>query len=360
MLFDGNLRGGGVLLAYKPNVHRCMSEKFNPSDSQYKRVEDLPQAEQEKFINFGNGFVGKRANEEHEESMVTEDFVKSENRKKLSAAELQELIAKNELIAEVEGGMDFLLKEDKYKTGSIYSLYERNGLWVADINIGYVNYDSSSIVNKPERSDFESEEEYDLAMGEYVEYENDIYQRGRLYEARVENFLDTVRKNPNAFPLEVCLAARVELDEGYPRAYGYNIGSHELSFSVARNYTSDGHGVPIKAYGYEISTDSQVIDVHGNPVHAYDERPVTDSQLVEKSNHEYGRLPHEETLVVQEIEYEWKGGSYLVVDYIKLRDDARHIYVRSYGDLDKSEELCAMLQKDHRVIGTESEYTIPV
>lgn len=319
-----------------------MSEKFNPSNPEYKKVEDLPEEKQDHFRNHGNGFVGKRAYKEHELSTSMKGYVESlEYGKQLSAAKLQELIDKNASITGVEGEMEFLLEENVYQTGSNYSLYDKNGVWVADLNArldGSVCYGYLSS-EEPDRYNYESDEAYRLDMEMHCEEENGIFEREKFYTERVENFLDTVRKNADKFSLEVCLVARVELDQKYPTAYVYSIGSHEIPFSVARNYTSDGHGTPIKAYGYEIITDSQFTDVDGNPVHAYDKRPVTDSQLVEKSNQEYGRHPYEKTLVVEKIDYVWKGGTYLVVDYIKLGDNASHVYVRSYDDMSRANEF---------------------
>ena len=47
-----------------------MSERFNPSSEEYKRVEDLPTSEQKHFENVSGGFVKKEAIETEESAAL--------------------------------------------------------------------------------------------------------------------------------------------------------------------------------------------------------------------------------------------------------------------------------------------------
>ena len=49
--------------------------KFNPSNSEYKKVEDLPMEERENFKNVEGGFVKRSAIENTDEVFASEEYL---------------------------------------------------------------------------------------------------------------------------------------------------------------------------------------------------------------------------------------------------------------------------------------------
>jgi hypothetical protein len=298
-----------------------MSEKFNPSDPKYKSVEDLPGTEQENFSDVEGGFVRREAVEAYE--LAVADAERSD----LSAMELQELIAKAG-IAGIEGEASLLAKEKK---NGRYSLYDYHGSWIADadtwysVAYGYI-YDS-----EPHKYDFDGDQDAYLKAKE--DYENkikEIEDREKTLKPTVERFFESVRRDPDKFPLGLCLAARIEIPGPHiannlsynDKRYVYNVGNHEVAFKVNGNRGNDVNGTgysPTHPEGYNLvySSDSELV------MTGRKETPMYGGFISE-----YAR------------DFLWKNGRFLLRQSLQGRSaDRSFLYTRSYEDMTSAQDF---------------------
>jgi hypothetical protein len=96
-------------------------ENFNPSNPEYKKVEDLPKEEQARFVNVQDGFVRKTAYESFEE--IKKDEKESRKSSSFFVNLVQELTATKDKEEIAKKALDFLLGEILSEKGYSYYSY---------------------------------------------------------------------------------------------------------------------------------------------------------------------------------------------------------------------------------------------